>query len=199
MATIAVVSGGGENINSVLFALERLKVTPLLTTEAAAITAADRVILMGVGAAGPGMEKLRRLGLVECFRRLEQPVLGICVGMQLLYERSAEGEVDCLGILPGRIERFPEQPELAVPQMGWNRIEVRQPENPLLAGIESGGQAYYANSYYAPDSDLAIATSEYGVRLAAVVNRSNVYGCQFHPEKSRRVGQRILENFLTRT
>jgi imidazole glycerol-phosphate synthase subunit HisH len=199
MPAVAVVSGGGRNINSVLFALERLNVTPLLTTEAAAIAAADRVILMGVGAAGPGMEKLRRLGLVDCFRRLEQPLLGICVGMQLLYERSAEGEVECLGILPGRIERFREQPDLAVPQMGWNRIEVRQPDNPLLAGMQNGDQAYYANSYYAPASDLAIATSDYGVNLAAVVNRGNVYGCQFHPEKSRRVGQRILENFLTRT
>jgi imidazole glycerol-phosphate synthase subunit HisH len=199
MPAVAVVSGGGENINSVLFALERLNVTPVLTTEAAAIAAADRVILMGVGAAGPGMEKLRRLGVADCFRRLEQPLLGICVGMQLLYERSAEGEVECLGLLPGRIERFREQPDLAVPQMGWNRIEVRRPDNPLLAGIESGEQAYYANSYYAPDSDLAIAISDYGVTLAAVVNRRNVYGCQFHPEKSRRVGQRILENFLTRT
>jgi glutamine amidotransferase len=119
--------------------------------------------------------------------------------MQLLYERSAEGEVECLGLLPGRIERFREQPDLAVPQMGWNRIEVRRPDNPLLAGMQSGDQAYYANSYYAPASDLAIATSDYGVSLAAVVNRGNVYGCQFHPEKSRRVGQRILENFLTRT
>jgi glutamine amidotransferase len=199
MPAVAVVSGGGENINSVLFALERLNVKPVLTTEAAAIAAADRVILMGVGAAGPGMEKLSRLGLVDCFRRLEQPLLGICVGMQLLYERSAEGEVECLGLLPGRIERFREQPDLAVPQMGWNRIEVRRSDNPLLTGIESGGQAYYANSYYAPDSELAIATSQYGVSLTAVVNRGNVYGCQFHPEKSRRVGQRILENFLTRT
>jgi glutamine amidotransferase len=196
MAKVAVVPGGGENINSVLFALERLGATPHLTTDAAAITAAERVILMGVGAAGPAMAKLRELGLVDCLRGLRQPMLGICLGMQLLFERSAEGEVDCLGVLPGKILRFPDTPGLTVPHMGWNKLRIIRSDCPLVAGIADGQQAYYANSYYAPISEVTVASTSYGVEIAAMVARGNFFGCQFHPEKSRAVGRRALENFL---
>ncbi|MGH6962238.1 MAG: imidazole glycerol phosphate synthase subunit HisH [Dongiaceae bacterium] len=188
--------GGGENVNCVLFALERLGARHSLTLDPGEIASAERVILMGVGAAPPAMAKLHRLGLVDCLHRLTQPLLGICVGMQLLFERSAEGDVACLGILPGRIARLPDMPGLTVPHMGWNRLDLLDADSPLLDGLKTGDWAYYANSFYAPLSNLAIACTDYGVPLSAVVSRGNVYGCQFHPEKSRRVGARILENFL---
>ncbi len=194
--TVAVVPGGGENVNCVLFALERLGARHSLTLDADEIAAAERVILMGVGAASPAMAKLQKLRLVDCLRRVTRPLLGICVGMQLLFERSAEGDVECLGILPGAVARLPGRPDLPVPHMGWNRLDLLQPGNFLLSGLKTGDWAYYANSYYAPLSDLAVARTDYGVPLAAVVSRGNVHGCQFHPEKSRRVGARILANFL---
>ena len=194
--SVAVVPGGGENVNCVLFALERIGVRPILTLDPKAVAAAERVILMGVGAAAPGMVKLRANGLIECLRGLQQPVLGICVGMHLLFERSAEGNVPCLGMLPGGVEAIPDGDGLTVPHMGWNQIELLKPDNPLLEGIKSGDWAFYANSFYAPLSDRTIARTDYGVPMAAVVNRGNVYGCQFHPEKSRRTGRRLLENFL---
>ena len=195
-ASIAVVPGGGENVNCVLFALERIGVRPILTLDPKTVAAAERVILMGVGAAAPGMAKLSANGLVDCLRSLQQPVLGICVGMQLLFERSAEGDVSCLGMLPGRIEALPDSSGLTVPHMGWNQIELLKSDQPLLEGVKSGDWAFYANSFYAPLSDASIARTDYGVPIAAVVNRGNIYGCQFHPEKSRRTGRRLLENFL---
>jgi glutamine amidotransferase len=194
--SVAVVPGGGENVNCVLFALERIGVRPVLTLDPKTVAAAERVILMGVGAAAPGMAKLKAHGLVDCLRGLQQPVLGICVGMQLLFEHSAEGDVSCLGMLPGRIEPLSDSGGLTVPHMGWNQIELLKSDQPLLEGIKSGDWAFYANSFYAPLSDASIARTDYGVPIAAVVNRGNVYGCQFHPEKSRGTGRRLLENFL---
>ena len=195
-ASIAVVPGGGENVNCVLFALERIGVRPVLTLDPKVVAAAERVILMGVGAAAPGMAKLAANDLVDCLRGLQQPVLGICVGMQLLFERSAEGDVPCLGMLPGRIEALPNGTGLPVPHMGWNQLELLKTGHPLLEGIKSGDWAFYANSYYAPLSGDSIARTDYGVPISAVVQRGNVYACQFHPEKSRHTGRRILENFL---
>jgi glutamine amidotransferase len=194
--SIAVVPGGGENVNSVLYALERLAVRPVLTLDPATVASAERVILMGVGAAPPAMSKLHAHGLIECLRSLRQPVLGICVGMQLLFERSAEGGTACLGMLPGRVEALPGSPGLPVPHMGWNRLGLIAADNPLLAGVKTGDWAFYANSFYAPLSDASIARTDYGVAISAVVNRGNIYGCQFHPEKSRRTGRQLLQNFL---
>jgi glutamine amidotransferase len=194
--SIAVVPGGGENVNSVLYALERLDVQPVLTLDAAMVASAERVILMGVGAAPPAMTKLQAHGLVDCLRGLQQPVLGICVGMQLLFESSAEGEVPCLAMLPGRVEALPSSRDLPVPHMGWNKLILLQPDNPLLDGLKTGDWAFYANSFYAPPSETSIARTDYGVPISAVVNCGNVFGCQFHPEKSRRTGRRLLENFL---
>lgn len=195
-ASIAVVPGGGENVNGVLFALERIGVRPILTLDPKIVAVTDRVILMGVGAAAPGMEKLEANGLVDCLRVLQQPVLGICIGMQLLFEHSAEGDVPCLGMLPGRIEALPNGGGLPVPHMGWNQLELLKADHPLLEGIKTGDWAFYANSFYAPLSDATIASTHYGVPISAVVQRGNVYGCQFHPEKSRQTGRRLLENFL---
>ena len=193
---IAVVPGGGENVNSVLYALERLDARPVLTLDAATVAAAERVILMGVGAAPPAMAKLQAHGLIDCLRGLQQPVLGICVGMQLLFERSAEGEVQCLGMLPGRVEALRSSRDLPVPHMGWNQLALLRLDNPLLDGMKTGDWAFYANSFYAPPSEACVARTDYGVPMTAVVNRGNVFGCQFHPEKSRRTGRRLLENFL---
>src|SRR5262245_43772170 len=193
---VAVVPGGGENVSSVLFALERVGARPVITLDAGTVAAADRVILMGVGASPLAMDKLRDRGLVDCLRGLRQPLLGICVGMQLLYEHSAEGDVDCLGILSGRIERLNETRDLTVPHMGWNRLELLRADHALLDGIKTGDWVFYANSFYAPPSDATIARTDHGVPISAVVQRGNVFGCQFHPEKSRQTGRRILENFL---
>src|ERR1044072_7410 len=147
--SVAVVPGGGENVNCVLFALERIGIQPVLTLDPKTVAAADRVILMGVGAAAPGMAKLNANGLVDCLRGLQQPVLGICVGMQLLFERSAEGDVACLGMLPGRIEALPRDADRTVPHVGWNQLELLKTDQPLLEGIKSGDWAFYANSFYA--------------------------------------------------
>jgi glutamine amidotransferase len=194
--SVAVVPGGGENVNCVLFALERIGVRPVLTLDPKIVAEAERIILMGVGAAAPGMAKLASNGLVECLRGLRQPVLGICVGMQLLFERSAEGDVPCLGMLPGGIEALPNSAGLPVPHMGWNQLALLKTDHPLLEGIRNGDWAFYANSYYAPLSGDSIARTDYGVSISAAVNRGNVFGCQFHPEGSSTVGSRLLANFL---
>lgn len=190
-----LVDSGGANLGSVRYALERLGVSPEVSGDAAVITAADRVILPGVGAAGPGMARLRELGLVAVLRELRQPLLGICLGMQLLFEGSDEGDETCLGLLPGRVRRMVGGPGLRVPHMGWNRLEPRR-ESPLLRGIPAGAQAYFVHGYAAAVDDHCLAQSVHGQPLAALVQRGNVAGAQFHPERSGAVGARLLANFL---
>jgi glutamine amidotransferase len=193
---VVLVDSGGANIGSVRYALERLGVAAEMTAEPERIQAADRVILPGVGAAGPAMEKLRGFGLVELLRSLERPLLGICLGMQLLFERSEEGGVDCLGLLPGQIARMPSAPGIRIPHMGWNSLDIRR-ASPLLAGIETGDWAYVVHSFAAPVTDDCIASSTHGEPFAAVVQRGRVMGAQFHPERSAATGLKLLENFLT--
>ena len=193
--SVVLVDAGGTNIGSVRYALQRLGVDAALTSDAAAIRAADKVILPGVGAAAPGMARLRELGLVDLMRSLTQPVLGVCLGMQLLCERSEEGEVDCLGVVPASVRRFVEQPGLRVPHMGWNRLQ-RQREHALLAGLGEQDWAYFVHSYAVPLGDYALATTNYGGEFAAVIARNNFHGMQFHPERSAKVGARLLKNFL---
>lgn len=196
MASVAVVDSGGANITSVLFALERLGAPAKLTADAAEIAAASHVLLPGVGAAGPGMAKLQQRDLIPCLRQLRQPVMGVCLGMQLMYERSTEGDVECLGLLKGQVLRFKDGPDLTVPHMGWNDVTPARSDDPLLAGLAPGQQAYYVHSFFAPVTDDTVATCDYGVQFAAMVHRGNLYGCQFHPERSSAVGKRVLENFL---
>ncbi|MDZ4348537.1 MAG: imidazole glycerol phosphate synthase subunit HisH [Xanthomonadaceae bacterium] len=193
---VVLVDSGGANIGSVRYALERLGVAAEMTAEPERIQAADRVILPGVGAAGPAMEKLCGFGLVELLRSLERPLLGICLGMQLLFERSEEGGVDCLGLLPGQIARMPSAPGIRIPHMGWNSLDIRR-ASPLLAGIETGDWAYFVHSFAAPVTDDCIASSTHGEPFAAVVQRGRVMGAQFHPERSAATGLKLLENFLT--
>lgn len=192
---VVLVDSGGANIGSVRYALERLGVQAAMSADAAVIRAADRVILPGVGAAGPAMARLNELALVDTLRSLTQPLLGICLGMQLLFDDSEEGDVACLGLVPGRVRRMPESPGVRVPHMGWNRLQPTRASS-LLDGIRDGAQAYFVHSYAAPVTDDCLARCGHGEDFAAVVQRGNVAGAQFHPERSAATGARLLENFL---
>ena len=194
---IAIIDSGGANIASVRFALERLGVDSVLTADPAVISAAERVILPGVGAAPVAMAQLARAGLVECIRGLTQPVLGICLGMQLLFERSEEGDTPLLGLVAGTCGAFDPGMGLTVPHMGWNRLLPRgEGRHPLLSGVEDGAHVYFVHSYAAPVSADTVASCSYGVDFTALVARGNFMGAQFHPERSGPVGARILGNFL---
>ncbi len=193
---VVLVDAGGTNIGSVRYALQRLGVEAALTSEAATIRAADKVILPGVGAAGPGMARLRELGLVELMRSLTQPVLGVCLGMQRLCAHSEESDTECLGVIDATVRRFHEAPGLRVPPMGWNTLEPVR-EHPLLAGLTIGEQAYFVHSYAVPVGDCTLATSDFGGPFSAVIARRHFHGMQFHPERSAAVGARLLKNFLS--
>jgi glutamine amidotransferase len=193
--TLAIIDSGGANIASLQFAVERLGLPSDLTTDPEKVRAASHVILPGVGAAADCMSRLRNAGLVDTIRSLNQPLLGICVGMQLLFESSEEGNVDCLGILPGRVRRFENRAHLPVPHMGWNQLEF-QAESPLLTDINPGDYVYFVHSYAVPVTAMTLATAQYGEPFTAIVQRGNVYGAQFHPERSARIGAQLLRNFL---
>lgn len=192
---VVVIDYGGANTGSVLYALERLGVRAQLSDQAGVIASAERVILPGVGAAAPAMRRLQELGLVDLLRRLQRPLLGICLGMQLLYESSEEGGVEGLGLLPGRVSRMKSNPGLRVPHMGWNRLRHRR-EDPLLAGIDDGAHAYFVHSYAAADDAQTLAASRHGDSFAALVRCGRHAGAQFHPERSAEVGLRLLRNFI---
>jgi len=192
---VVLVDAGGTNIGSVRYALQRLGVDAALTADAATIRTAGKVILPGVGAAGPGMARLRELGLVELLRSLKQPVLGVCLGMQLLCAHSEEGDTECLGLIPAPVRRFSEAHDLRVPHMGWNLLSAKQ-AHPLLAGLGGDEQAYFVHSYAVPVGDWTLASSDYGEAFSAVIARDNYYGMQFHPERSAAVGAKLLKNFL---
>ena len=191
---IAVIDNGGGNVASIVYALERLGVRACLTTEASRIAEASHVILPGVGAAADAMSRLRSAGLDQLLGALSQPVLGICLGMQLLHSHSEEGDVTCLGILPGRVRRL--QIALPVPHMGWNRLCVDR-DHPLLEGIGPQPYVYFVHSYAVSPDAYTLAHAEYGVNVSAAVSRGNFHGVQFHPERSASVGARILRNFLS--
>ena len=199
--TVAIVGYGAGNTASVEFALERLGCTAVITADAGVIASADRVILPGVGAAGYAMERLAALGLVEPLRAFPRPLLGVCLGQQLLYERSEEGGqdgkggVDLLGLIPGVVSRFDIDPALPVPHMGWTQLETVRPD-PLIEGVADGAYAYFVHGFVCPDSQATLAKAEYGTAVPAVVRRGNRWGCQFHPERSAETGARILKNFL---
>ncbi|UGB39805.1 imidazole glycerol phosphate synthase subunit HisH [Frateuria soli] len=193
--TVVLVDAGGTNIGSVRYALQRLGLEAPLTADPAVIRAAGKVILPGVGAAGPAMARLRALGLVDVLRGLTQPVLGVCLGMQLLCARSEEGEVDCLGLIPAVVRRLQPAPGIRVPHMGWNRLHACG-AHPLLEGLASDAQAYFVHSYAVPPGDYTLASTEHGAAFSAVVARGNFFGMQFHPERSSAVGARLLRNFL---
>jgi glutamine amidotransferase len=192
---LAIVDSGGANIASVRFALERLGVRSELTADPAVIRAAERVILPGVGSAAEGMKRLQAKGLVDCVRGLTQPVLGVCLGMQLLFEVSEEGNTPTLGIIPGAVALLPDSPGITVPHMGWNTITTgREPK--LLDGIAPDARFYFVHSFAAPVNAFTVATCTHGTPFAAIVQRGNFSGCQFHPERSGAAGARLLQNFV---
>jgi glutamine amidotransferase len=190
-----IIPSCGSNLASLKFALDRLGVSVPLTEDHARIRAASHVILPGVGAAAPGMARLAAAGLVELVPTLTQPVLGICLGMQLLFARSEEEDTRCLGVIAADVARMPASPDLPVPQMGWNQIETVGTSR-LLAGVASGAYAYFVHSYAAPPGDYTRGITVYGRPFSAVVEQGNFFGTQFHPERSSVAGSRILANFL---
>ena len=192
--TIAVIDSGGANLGSVVQALNRLGAESVLTRDVDVIRQASRVILPGVGAAAWSMNALREHGLVDVICGLSQPVLGICLGLQLLFESSEEGDTPCLGLIPGRVTRLAEAPGLRLPHMGWNRLNWDADE-PLARGMDGGEWFYFVHSYAAP-AEAALATSNHGRKFAAVMRRGNFAACQFHPEKSAAAGALLLRNFL---
>jgi len=192
---VVIIDGGGANIASLRFALQRLGQAAELTTDPDRIRAAERVILPGVGAARAAMQGLAATGLDRLIPELTQPVLGICLGLQLLGAASDEDDSVCLGIFPGRARRLPGGPELSVPHMGWNRLHQRRP-SPLFADIDDGAHFYFVHSYALPVDEFTTGSCDYGVEFAAVVERGNFMATQFHPERSGTAGARLLANFL---
>jgi glutamine amidotransferase len=196
LPSVVLVDSGGANIASLKFALARLGRDSVFTRDEMLIRAASHVIVPGVGAAADAMQRLAAAGLNQVLPTLTQPVLGICLGMQLLFERSEEDDARCLGILPGEVVRFRPAAALPVPQMGWNALEIRQ-SHPLLQGINEGDYVYFVHSYAVPEGDYTLATADYGGAFSAVVARENFHGTQFHPERSGAVGEQLLRNFLS--
>jgi imidazole glycerol-phosphate synthase subunit HisH len=192
---IVIVANGGANIASLQFALQRLEAASVVSADAAQIRAASHVILPGVGAAADAMSRLRGNRLDSLIPTLQQPVLGICLGMQLLYEASQEGDARCLGIIPGRAALLERSADRPVPHMGWNTLQIRRP-CALLEGLADGDYAYFVHSYALGVSAATVASTGYGASFSACVQWRNFYGAQFHPERSAAVGARLLGNFL---
>ena len=198
----AIIDYDAGNLRSVEKAIALLGGDPVITRDRETILKADHVILPGVGAFGDAMEKLNQYGLTEVVREVAQagiPLIGICLGMQLLFERSDESDgVPGIGVLEGDIIKIPDTPGLKIPHMGWNSLDIR-PGTRLYEGIENGSYVYFVHSYYlkARDEAIVAAPTEYGCHIHASVESRNVFGCQFHPEKSSTVGLSILKNFLS--
>ena len=192
---VALIDAGGANLGSVRYALERLGVDARIVRDADGLHGAQRVILPGVGAAPLAMKLLRERGLDIALRALDVPLIGICLGMQLLFDASEEGDVACLGLLPGTVHRMQGSTGLRVPHMGWNTLEPVR-ESALLDGIAQPAHAYFVHGYAAPVTDDCIASCTHGEPFAACVERGRIAGMQFHPERSADVGSRLLANFL---
>ena len=195
MSAVAVVDAGGANLASVLFALERLDCRARMARDADELRGSSHVILPGVGAAAPAMALLRERGLDATLRAPEVPLLGICLGMQLLFDGSEEGGVAGIGLLPGRVARLEGGPAERIPHMGWNSLQPLR-SSPLLKGIGAGSQFYFVHGYAAPVTADCVALSRHGAPFAAIVQRGCVAGVQFHPERSAAAGQRLLANFI---
>ena len=191
---VAIVKYNAGNIHSVVHALRRLGIEPILTDNPTLLQQADKVIFPGVGEAATTMQYLHKTGLDQVIKNLTQPVLGICLGMQLLCKHSEEGNVDALGIFDIPVKKFTWQKGLKIPHMGWNQIE--QLKGPLFDRNQENDYVYFVHSYYVPVCEHTIATTQYSGPFSAALNKDNFYATQFHPEKSGDVGSLILENFL---
>lgn len=189
---LAIVDLAYGNIGSISLAFERFGLSPVLTADPEEIATADRVILPGVGAAGYAMQRIEALGLRDVLTSLKQPALGICLGMQLLFERSEEADTECLGIIPGMVRALEPAPDRPVPHMGWSKLAVRDP----AIGLATGDYVYFANGYAADPGEATVASADYGREIPAVVRGGNWTGAQFHPERSSDAGARFLKAFL---
>ena len=198
MSAVALIDAGGANLGSVRYALERLGAEVRLVRNADELRGATRVILPGVGAAVPAMQRLHGQGLFEPLRQLQVPLLGICLGMQLLFERSEEGGVETLGLIPGAVRKLVPATGIRVPHMGWNRLLPLR-ESPLLRGIPERASAYFVHSYAAPLNAHTVAACDHGGLFSAVVEHGRYFGAQYHPERSGDTGALLLQNFLQDT
>lgn len=198
MSAVALIDAGGANLGSVRYALERLGAEVRLVRNADELRGATRVILPGVGAAVPAMQRLHGQGLFEPLRQLQVPLLGICLGMQLLFERSEEGGVETLGLIPGTVRKLVPATGIRVPHMGWNRLLPLR-ESPLLRGIPERASAYFVHSYAAPLNTHTVAACDHGGLFSAVVEHGRYFGAQYHPERSGDTGALLLQNFLQDT
>ena len=195
MSTVAIIDSGGANIASLRAALARLGAASVVTSDAAVIQRAPRVLLPGVGSAHNAMARLRNTGLDKVIPTLKQPLLGICLGMQILFDSSEEGPANGLSVIPGGAVKLRFAPGQPVPHMGWNQLTHAKPD-PLLEGLSSLDYVYFVHSYAAPVNEHTLASAQHGDEFAAVVRRGRCWGAQFHPERSAAVGARLLGNFL---
>ncbi len=191
---VMIADTGCANLASVRFAFARLGVTTVTSAKPEVLQKADRLVLPGVGSANAGMAALNKYGLAEMLENYERPLLGICLGMQLLLKMSKEGDTPCLGRFDGIAEALPPRAG-PVPHMGWNTLGIAK-KNALLKGINDGDYAYFVHSYAVKPDANTIAVTNYGMAFSSIIHRDNIYGCQFHPERSGSVGARILQNFL---
>jgi glutamine amidotransferase len=192
---VAIVDGGGANLASLQFALDRLGAESFVTADHRKILQASHVILPGVGAAAPAMKQLDSKGLVPVLPQVTRPFLGICLGMQLLCDKSAEDDARCLGIIPGQVTKLVADPDHPVPNMGWSEV-TRVADSALFAGIEDRSWFYFVHSYALPVNEWTTATADHRDAFSAAVGRRNFHGVQFHPERSSTAGARLLQNFL---
>ena len=195
MDEVVIVDSGGANLASLQFALERLSARARISSDTEDLLSARRVILPGVGSASHAMQRLQAASLTRVLPTLTCPVLGICLGMHLLYESSDEGPVQCLGVLPGAARRLQPAHGRPVPHMGWNQLDPLV-EDPILEGVAAGDYVYYVHSFAVPVTTATLATSDYGAPLTAIARHKKFWCAQFHPERSATVGARILGNFL---
>ena len=189
---IVIIDYGAGNVKSVQFALERLGYDAKCSNQIEEIQKADKVIFPGVGEAQSAMEEIRKFGLDTIIPKLTQPVLGICLGMQLMCQHSEENDTDCLGIFPIDVKLF--TVDFKVPHIGWNQIvDVK---GHLFDKVSESSYVYYVHSYYVPENEFSIANTEYGIKYSGAIRKDNFYACQFHPEKSGDIGEQILKNFI---
>ncbi len=198
---VAIVKYNAGNVQSVIYALNRLGVEPILTDDEQELRAADKVIFPGVGEASTAMNYLKQANLDKVLPTLTQPFLGICIGQQLMCEHSEEGDTSCLGIFPLNVKRFPQGTDgnggtIKVPHMGWNALKVKDDNHPLFKGLEEESYVYYVHSYYCEVGTETVVETDYIQPYSASLQKDNFYAVQFHPEKSGKVGEQIIKNFL---
>ena len=188
---IGIIDCGGANLNSIYYSFKRLGINTVISSSKDELSDLDAYVLPGVGSANAVMQCLKDNSLIDFIKNITKPVLGICIGMQIMYEYSEEGDTQCLGIINGKIKKFKSEKNLTVPQMGWNKLVCHDDLKSL------NGHYYYANSFYTDSTDSAMGYTEYGVNYTSLVKKNNFIGCQFHPEKSSVSGEKFLQYFLT--